>query len=89
MPWQTVQENGGEWLRKWYRTRLANLSRLSGEPPKSLCIDELSLTVCCRYAETLLKNTQIKRYLMKYHPKELHELAALLAEFNRLCGLPR
>jgi hypothetical protein len=87
MPWQTVQQDGGEWLRKWHQTRLENLLRLSGKPPESLCIDELNLTVCCRYAETLLKNAHIKRYLMKYHRRELLQLEAILADFYRQSGL--
>lgn len=83
MAWKTIQEDGGNWLRRWHRTRLANLVRLSGEPPKNLCLDQLNLTVCCRYAETLLKNARIKRYLLKRHPKQLRKLEMLLAEFER------
>lgn len=83
MPWKTIQQDGGEWLGKWHRTRLANLLRLSGEPPKNLCLDELNLTVCCRYAESLLKNPRVKKYLMKHHPKELSDLETLLVEFER------
>ena len=57
--------------------------RLSGEPAKDLCIDELNLTVCCRYSETLMKNPRIKRYLSKYHSNELHVLEVLLTDFTR------
>src|SRR5262249_42017317 len=54
MPWKTIQEDGGEWHAKWHRSRLANLLRISGQPPKTLCIDEVNLIVCCRYAESLI-----------------------------------
>jgi hypothetical protein len=82
MPWKTIQEDGGGWIRKWHRTRLANLLRLSGKPPKNLCIDQLNLTICCRYAETLLKNVRITQYLMKHHRRALRNLEKLLAEWN-------
>jgi hypothetical protein len=83
MPKKTIQQDGGKWHAKWHRTRLVNLLRLSGEPPKNLCLDQLNLTVCCRYAESLLKNTRIKRYLLKHHPEELRKLEMVLARFER------
>ena len=83
MSQKTVQEDGGKWLRKWHRTRLANLLRLSGRPPKNLCIDQVNLIVCCHYAETLLKNERITQYLIKHHRRVLRDLEKLLAEWNR------
>ncbi len=79
------KDDGGACWRQWYRTRRANLLRLSGEPPKNLCIDQLNLTVCGRYAESLLKNARITRYLAKYHPGELRGLQTLVREFDRIC----
>ena len=76
------QDAGACW-RQWYRTRNAHLLALSGEPPRSLCIDQLNLTVCCRYADSLMKNSRINRYLTKYHPKGLRELQTLVNEFER------
>ena len=81
------KQDGGACWRQWYRTRKANLLRLSGEPPKDLCIDELNLTICCRYAETLLKNGRIRRYLLKHHPKELRQIEQVLADFRQETGL--
>jgi hypothetical protein len=85
MGMKSASADGGECWRKWYRTRKANLLRLSGDPPTSLCVDQLNLTVCCRYAESLLKNSRIKRYLAKYHSGELRTLQNLSNEFERTC----
>lgn len=82
------KQDGGACWRQWYRTRKANLLRLSGEPPANFCIDQLNVTVCCRYAETLIANSRINRYLAKHHPKELRQLETLLAEFERICHVP-
>jgi hypothetical protein len=67
-------------------TRIATLLLLSGEPSKTLCIDELNLTICCRYAETLLKNSRIRRYLLNNHSEELQRLETLLDNFRRESG---
>jgi hypothetical protein len=85
---RSIDQDGGETNRKWHRTRLANLLRLSGEPPLNLCIDELSLTVCCRYAESLMRNTRITKYLSKYHPEELEQLQNLVEQFQKICDNP-
>jgi len=79
------KQDGGACWRRWYRTRRANLLRLSGEPPQNLCIDQLNLTVCCRYAESLLNNARIDRYLAKYHPGARRGLQALVGEFENSC----
>lgn len=85
---KSFDQDGGECYRKWHRTRLTHLLRLSGEPPQNLCIDELNLTVCCRYAKSLIRNTRINRYLDKYHPQELRQLKNLVEEFERNCENP-
>lgn len=81
------QDAGACWER-WYRARDARLRALSGEPPRSLCLDQLNLTVCCRYAESLIQNRRINRYLAKYHLESLCELQTLVAEFGKVSGLP-
>ncbi len=68
--------------RKWERTRKAKLARIMRAVPPTLPVDLLTLTVCWRYAESLLKNPQVKKYLMKHHPEELSDLETLLAELN-------
>lgn len=80
-----VEQDRGEHYRRWRSARNANLLRLSGEPSKTLCADQLTLTVCCRYAGFLLKNTRVHRYLTKHHASELHQLEELLAEFEKAC----
>jgi len=77
---------GAAWAR-WYRTRRANLLCLSGEPPPHLCADELTLTICCRYAQWLLRNQRVLRFLSKNHPAELRRLQNLLAGFEKTCGV--
>jgi hypothetical protein len=84
MGMKSASEDGGDCWRRWYRTRKANLLRLSGEPPKNLCRDQLNLMVCCRYAETLVQRSRINRYLAKHHSKELCELQNLLIEFEKI-----
>lgn len=84
---RSFEQDGGECQRKWHRTRRANLLLLSGEPPKTLCIDQLNLTVCCRYTESLVKNSRINRYLAKHHPSELRNLENLLSEFGKICQI--
>lgn len=81
---KSIKDDGGECQRKWHSTRRKNLLRLSGDPPANLCIDQLNLTVCCRYAESLMKNPRISRYLAKHHPTELQALQAVLTEFDSM-----
>jgi hypothetical protein len=80
---KSVGKDGGECWRKWYQTRHAHLLSLSGPPPKDLCANELQLTAGCRYAQRLLKNGRILRYLGRNHPVQLRTLQTLLAAFNR------
>lgn len=81
---KSFEQDRGECLRNWHRARLEHLLRLSGEPPQNLCIDELNLTICCRYAESLMRNAKINRYLGKYHSEELRHLKNLVEEFERI-----
>lgn len=85
MSMKSTDLDGGECWRKWYRTRRANLMKLSGILPKNLCVDQLNLTVCSRYADSLLKKPRIKRYLAKYHGRDLHRLEMLVNEFEEVC----
>ena len=85
---KSFDQDGGECYTKWHQTRLAHLLRLSGEPPQNLCIDELNLTVCCRYVELLMRNARISRYLGKCHSEELRQLKGLVEEFERICENP-
>jgi len=78
---KSFDENGGEQqLRR--RNRKAKLARIMRSVPQTLAVDLLTLTVCCRYAESLLKNPRVKKYLMKHYPEELSDLEMLLAEFH-------
>ena len=72
----------GEFRWKWVRTRKAKLARIMRRVPQTLAVALLTLTVCWRYTESLLKNPQVKKYLMKHHPEDLSDLERLLAELN-------
>ena len=85
MGMKSVNDDGGECRRQWYRTRRATLLRLSGPPPKNLCADLLHLTICCRYVEWLLENPRVLRYLRRNHATELRQLETVLADFERAC----
>jgi hypothetical protein len=82
---KAIDEDGGDCWRKWYKTRAEHLLCLSGPPPTNLCTDELTLTICCRYAECLLKNPRIVKYLNRNHSPELEQLRALVAQFETTC----
>ena len=81
------KQDGGACWERWYSARDARLLALSGELPRSLCVDQLNLTVCCRYADSLMKNSRIHRYLAKYHAECLHELQTLLDNFEKISEL--
>jgi hypothetical protein len=70
------------WRKAW-RTRNANLARIIRGVPQTLTFDLLTLAVCCRYVESLLKNPRVKKYVMKHYPEEVRDLETLLAEFER------
>lgn len=84
---KSYAQDGGECFRKWHATRLKNLLRLSGEPPKDLCIDQIHITVCCRYVQSLLSNRGVRKYLSKYHAVQLRTLECLVEEFERTSGI--
>jgi len=83
------KQDGGACWTQWYRTREAHLLALSGEPPRALCVDQLNLTVCCRYADSLVKSPRINRYLAKYHPRAFRELQMIVDEFERVSGVAK
>ena len=84
---KSLKQDGGGCLGKWHATRQAHLLRLSGETPKTLCMDQLNATICCRYVESLLENPRISKYLARYHPEDLRELKNLLDEFAQICQI--
>jgi hypothetical protein len=79
-PAKTFEERN----RKAQQTRKARLAKILESVPVTLCVDLLNLTICCRYAESLLKNPRVKKYLMKHHLAELSDLEMVLAEFGRV-----
>lgn len=77
-----VERDGAERMRNWWRNRKAKLASIMRGVPQTHAVDLLTLTVCCRYAESLLKNPRVKKYLMQHYPEELSDLEMLLAELN-------
>jgi hypothetical protein len=78
---KSVKQDGDEFWRKWHRTRQEHLARISGHFPRDLCAHELELTVCCRYAESLLRNQRVSRFLNRNHAPELRSLQNWLSRF--------
>jgi hypothetical protein len=72
--------DGAVSVRAWKRLRRERLAHILRTVPKTFSVDLMTLAVCCRFAESLLKNARVKRYLLKYQPEKLHNLDALLAE---------
>jgi hypothetical protein len=68
--------------RKGKQTRRAKMQTYLNQVPKTLSLDLLNVTVCCRYTESLLTNPRIKRYLAKYHPEQLTEIQNLITEIE-------
>jgi hypothetical protein len=67
----------------WKRLRREKLAHILRTVPKAFSTDLLTLAVCDRYAESLLANPRVRRYLSKYHPKDLMTLEKILAEMYR------
>jgi len=82
MPMKSVKQDGGELRRKWHRTRQEHLTCISGHFPRDLCALELELTVFCRYAELLLRNQRVNRFLSRNHAPELRSLQNWLNRFE-------
>jgi hypothetical protein len=80
VPKKPLTQDGGDRHRKWDRTQKASLLRLSSEPPKTLGLDQLTLTICCRYANSLLANPKIKQYLAKHHSLQSANLDKLIEQ---------
>ena len=82
MSMKSVKQDGGELWRKWHLTRQEHLTRISGHFPRDLCAQELEMTVFCRYAELLLHNQRINRFLSRNHATELLSLRNWLDRFE-------
>ena len=82
MPMKSEQQDDGKLRRKWHQTRQEHLARISGRFPQDLCAREIELTVVCRYAELLLRNQRVNRFLSRNHTPELHSLEGLLDRFE-------
>ena len=82
MSMKSVKQDGGELWRKWHRTRQEHLKHISGHFPRDLCAQELEMTVFCRYAEVLLRNQRINRFLSRNHATELLSLRNWLDRFE-------
>lgn len=52
-------------------------------PRENLQSDQLNLTICCRYAEGLLANPRVLRFLVKNHPTELRRLQNVVVNFSK------
>lgn len=85
MSMKSFAQDGGACHRQWHRTRREHLLQLTGELPINLCLDEITLTICCRYAESLFRNPHVKKYMAREHPNELRNLERILAEFESAC----
>ena len=84
---KSVKQNRGECVRTSHAARQLNFLRISDERSKPLCFEQLNVTICCRYIESLLKAPRINRYLAKHHPEDLCRLQNLLDEFERTCQI--
>ena len=80
VPRKFVAQDGNDSRRKWRQKQKGSFLRLSSEPPKTLALDQLTLTICCRYLNSLLANAKIKDYLAKHHCLELAELEKLIEQ---------
>lgn len=87
MGMKSFAQDGGASQKQWHRTRRKHMLELTGALPENLCLDEITLTICCRYGESLLKNPRVKKYLARQHPNHLRKLEQLLAEFENACRI--
>jgi hypothetical protein len=79
-PRKCVAQDGGDSRRKWRQEQKASLIHVSSEPSKTLALDQLILTICCRYANSLLANAKVKEYLGKHHSLQLADLETLIEQ---------
>ena len=79
---KSVKQDGGELQRKWHRTRQEHLTRISGHFLRDLCAHELELTICCRFAESLIHNQRVYRFLSRDHAPEMRSLQHWLNIFE-------
>jgi hypothetical protein len=87
MGMKSFAQDGGAAQKQWHRTRRKHMLELTGTLPENLCLDEITLTICCRYGESLLKNPRVKKYLARQHPNDLRNLEQLLANFEKACRI--
>jgi hypothetical protein len=80
IPRKLLTQDAGASHRKRDRTQKASSLRLLSGPSKTLALDQLTLTICCRYAISLLANAKIKDYLAKHHSLQLADLEKLIEE---------
>ena len=84
---KAVKQNGGECVRTSHTARKLHSLHISAERSKTLCFEQLNLTICCRYIASLLKAPRVNRYLTKHYPQELCSLQNLLDEFEQTCQI--
>ena len=84
---KSVKQNRGECVRTSHAARQLNFLRISDERSKPLCFEQLNVTICCRYIESLLKAPRINRYPAKHYPEDLCRLQNLLDDFERPCQI--
>jgi len=82
MSMKSGKQDGGELWHKWHQTRQEHLTHISGHFPRDLCARELELTVFCRYAELLLRNQRVSRFLSRNHAPELRALQNWVDRFE-------
>jgi hypothetical protein len=79
-PGKFLTQDGSDSHREPDRKQKADSLRLPSRPPNALALDQLILTICCRYANSLLANPKIKEYVAKHHSLELADLKKLIEE---------
>jgi len=84
---KSINQNGRNRVEASHPARRPHCFRISDQRLKTLCFNQLNVTICCRYIESLVKAPRIKRYLAKHHPAELGSLQSLLAEFEQTCQI--
>ncbi len=71
-------------IRKRKRLRKLKIAKILQNVQETLGVDLLTLTVCSSYLRSLANNLNVRRYLAKYHFRELNEIDRLLAQIDRI-----
>lgn len=71
-----------ESARKGKRTRKMKIANILKNVPETLAADLINLMVAGRYAQALLENPSVKRYVNKYHPDVFTTINGLLADMG-------